>query len=125
MTTVDRALMNRCNADARVLGVNSFALYAARRDGFETVAAHVAAKRAAAAKAAQIAAEKRAAERGPVAERAVNVVVSRHLRDLGAHWAFEVTEADVLAIFDATDAERLGDVLYRRGTDGRVTRVMW
>ena len=66
-----------------------------------------------------VAAVKRAARRAAaVPAVALNVCVCRDLAT-----AFLVSNADALEMFDATDLR--GDVLYRRGTDGRVTRVLW
>lgn len=116
LSSSDRALMAACRVIAAETGENSCALYSARKAGFVSVAAHVEAKRAA---ADAVAAVKRAARRAAaVPAVALNVCVCRDLAT-----AFLVSNADALEMFDASDLR--GDVLYRRGTDGRVTRVLW
>lgn len=115
----DRSLYLACG--------RSIPLYAARRAGFETVEAHRASIRAAGAQREEAERAERAAareaRRAANPERPTNICISPIMgAELGIH-AFEVSERDVLDMFDADDLR--GDTLYRRGVDGRVTRVLW
>ncbi len=135
-TAAERALMAACRVIAADTGENSGALYLARKEGFVSVAAHVAARRAKREAEEMRAAAERAARnemraaallgRTP-AERVIFVALSgaRHRDDLGPVMLpatlANIARREELRSVDPTNT-CASDVYYVRDAGGRVTR---